>query len=228
MLVDHTGMILFPGVDVFRMIGRLAFPRYAFFIAEGFRYTRSRVKYFLRIFLLGTACQIVYAIAEKKTYIGILLTFSMSIVVMACVDLLKNSLKRDDEIVLNKYGRPFGIVLSALLCAAVIGTAYFICSKVEVDYGFFGVMLPVFVSLFDGKYPRYIMFSLGTLAVCVESGGLFGRFDLNGLMFQIYSVADIPLVLLYNGKRGKYNLKYFFYIFYPAHLAILYLISMII
>jgi hypothetical protein len=42
----------------------------------------------------------------------------------------------------------------------------------------------------------------------------------NGLC-EWYSLIAVPILLLYNGERGKYNLKYFFYIFYPAHLVIL-------
>ena len=34
MVIDHTGMLIFPGEDIFRIIGRLAFPIFAFFIAE--------------------------------------------------------------------------------------------------------------------------------------------------------------------------------------------------
>jgi len=45
---------------------------------------------------------------------------------------------------------------------------------------------------------------------------------------QWYSLLVIPFILLYSGKRGKVNTKYFFYIFYPAHLAILQAIAWII
>ena len=45
---------------------------------------------------------------------------------------------------------------------------------------------------------------------------------------QIYSLFAIPLLALYSGKRGKANLKYFFYIFYPLHLVVIQAISMII
>ena len=50
MFIDHAGLILFPQYRIFRIIGRLAFPIYAYCIAEGFRYTRNRKKYFLRVF----------------------------------------------------------------------------------------------------------------------------------------------------------------------------------
>ncbi len=39
---------------------------------------------------------------------------------------------------------------------------------------------------------------------------------------QWFGLLALPLLLLYNGKRGKYKMKYFFYIFYPTHLVILY------
>ena len=42
MLIDHVGMLLFPGVRVLRIIGRLAFPIFAYMIAEGCAHTRSR------------------------------------------------------------------------------------------------------------------------------------------------------------------------------------------
>ena len=42
-----------------------------------------------------------------------------------------------------------------------------------------------------------------------------------GDSIQILSLAALPLLLCYNGRRGKWNLKYFFYIFYPVHLAVI-------
>jgi hypothetical protein len=45
---------------------------------------------------------------------------------------------------------------------------------------------------------------------------------------QYFSLLAIPLLLLYSNKRGKINMKYFFYIFYPVHLVIIYMLSYII
>ena len=45
MLIDHIGVALFPYVEIFRIIGRLAFPIFAYMIAEGCRYTKNRKKY---------------------------------------------------------------------------------------------------------------------------------------------------------------------------------------
>ena len=62
MLIDHAGLLLFPSQTWMRAVGRLAFPLFAYFIGEGFYYTKNRLRYFLRIFLLGVACQIPYAV----------------------------------------------------------------------------------------------------------------------------------------------------------------------
>jgi len=44
---------------------------------------------------------------------------------------------------------------------------------------------------------------------------------------QIWGILAMVFILLYNGKPGKYRMKWFFYIFYPAHMAALYLLSLV-
>ena len=53
MLCDHVGLMFFPQVSIFRIIGRLAFPIFAFMIAEGAHYTKRKARYFLTIFSLA-------------------------------------------------------------------------------------------------------------------------------------------------------------------------------
>lgn len=54
MLIDHVGLMFFPNQLWMRAVGRLAFPIFAFFIAEGFRYTRSKLRYLLTVFALAS------------------------------------------------------------------------------------------------------------------------------------------------------------------------------
>ena len=49
MILDHMGLLLFPQTQIFRIIGRISFPIYAFLIAEGCRYTKNKYKYLLKI-----------------------------------------------------------------------------------------------------------------------------------------------------------------------------------
>ena len=210
MAIDHAGLMLFPQASWMRAVGRLAFPIFAYFIAEGFYYTRSRLRYFLRIFLLGTACEAVYLLAGYPLELGILFTFSFSIILMSLLDRAKRALAKPD-------GRAESAAWFAafLLCAAAI---WFLSTRVFLDYGFFGVMLPVFTSLFTEKQHRYAAFAAGLTLLCaVDSAPSFSD-------IQSLSLAALGLLALYNGKEGRSRMKHFFYIFYPAHLAALWAI----
>lgn len=223
MLIDHIGYILFPDVIALRIIGRLSFPLFAFMIAEGCRYTKNKVRYFSFIFILAVLFQIVYYIVSKSLYLNVFITFSLSILVIFALQTFKAQLQNKDAKVLYK-------ILSGLLFVLAVAIVYLLNLKFIIDYGFWGCMLPVFATIFhykgenkllqklDCNLMHVLTFSLGLVLLC-----LFDSFDI-----IYYSLFSIPLLLLYSGKRGRLNMKYFFYIFYPLHLVILYGISMII
>ena len=202
MLLDHAGILLFPRVQLLRILGRLAYPVFAFMIAEGCRYTKHKLRYFLMVFGLGTACQLVYYFVSGDTYLNILLTFSLSILL---IYILQAVYKEQDW--LRQFWRS---VLFAVAFAAVYG----LTRLMSIDYGFWGVMTPVLVSLAHiRKWPRWaemLLLGAGLLFLAAELGGI-----------QHYALLSVPLLMLYSGKRGKVNMKYFFYIFYPVHLAVL-------
>ena len=60
MLIDHIGFLFFPSQIVWRIIGRLSFPIFAFLIARGYRFTSSKTKYAGRLFVFGLISQIPY------------------------------------------------------------------------------------------------------------------------------------------------------------------------
>ena len=82
MLIDHIGVRIFPEAIILRIIGRMSFPIFAFMIAEGCRYTKNKLRYFLSVFLLGAACQIVYYLYDESLDMCILITFSLSILII--------------------------------------------------------------------------------------------------------------------------------------------------
>ena len=202
MLLDHAGILLFPRLRIFRILGRLAFPLYAFMIAEGCRYTRNKLRYFLMVFGLGAACQLVYYFVSGDTYLNILLTFSLSIIL---IYLLQVSYQAKDS--------KMQMLWSVLFCAGFLGV-YGLNQVLTIDYDFWGVLTPVLVSVAHiRKWPRWaevLLLGAGLLFLAADMGGM-----------QYYSLFSLPILLLYSGARGKANLKYFFYIFYPAHLAVL-------
>ena len=207
MTCDHAGLQLLPGVPVLRLIGRLALPVYGFLIAEGCRYTKNKGKYLLRLAGLGALCQIVYFFAMGSLYQCILVTFSLSVCLIWTVDWAME----------KKTAGAVFLALAALAAAAVIcqvlpgvlkGTDFY------VDYGIFGVLLPVCVYFIK---PKWIGLLLGLVLLGLYYGGS-----------QWLALAAVPFVWLYNGKRGKASLGKWFYWYYPVHLAAIYGISLLV
>ena len=146
MLIDHVGFMFFPFNMVFRAIGRLAMPLFAFMIAESARYTRNKTKHFLMLFGLGAICQLVYYIAMGDTYINILITFSLSTLMLYALDWIKTSIYNQSK---EKKAKTLSVILASLVFILTVLGTYLLCHFCTVDYGFWGCMLPVFANLFD-------------------------------------------------------------------------------
>jgi len=104
----------------------------------------------------------------------------------------------------RQYKRKIGVVAAFVLAFA----AEFIGS----DYGMFGVII---VMMFYWNYERFynkLIFGTASLVLLASS-------------YQIFDVMAMIPIGLYNGKKGI-GFKYFFYVFYPGHLLILYMIHM--
>ena len=220
MLADHVGVLIFPQYDFLRIIGRLAFPIFAFMIAEGCKYTRNITRYFFMIFGLAFICQAVYFLFDGSIFMCVLVTFSLSILALFSLNSFKTMLFEKDLAPIYKF-------LAAGLFAACIVFIYVLNEILTIDYGFWGCMLPVFAGAFqmpkncdvailkklDNHYVSIAMMALGLFPI-IESIGFV----------QGYSLWALVPLALYSGKRGKLNMKYFFYIFYPLHLVVLELI----
>lgn len=203
MTLDHIGLCLFPRVILLRILGRLSMPLYAYMIAEGCRHTRDRRRYFLRLAGLALVCQSVYYLVDRSLYQCILVTFSLSIICIRTVDAA-----RERKTVLWNLGAAAVLLAVAVVCEVLPGRI----PGFAVDYGFFGVFLPVILYFFEknGILP-------GMLLLCASIGGL-----------QWWALAAVPLMLLYNGKRGRRSLGWVFYLYYPVHLAVLYGIALLL
>lgn len=102
----------------------------------------------------------------------------------------------------------FGLALAVVLT---------ITGVVEIDYGFWGILVPVFASISDNRNKKLFFFTVGLFLLSMSSGGI-----------QRICLLSVILLYFYDGERGKANLKYFFYIFYPLHLALLEVIYLIL
>ena len=202
MTVDHIGLLLFPQYRILRVIGRIAFPIFAYMIAEGCRYTSSRARYFITIFLLGAGMQVFFWITRRSVYQHVLITFSMSLCLIFCI---QNARKR-------------GGAWTVLSLLVFLGEA-FLCLFPEkllpwrsfaVDYGLCGVLLPVLIYAGRDRREKLLAAAAGLAALSLSMPAL-----------QWWCLLSLPLLALYSGERGTLRLKYLFYIYYPLHLIVL-------
>jgi len=209
MTCDHVGKELLPQYELLQIIGRLAFPIFAYMIAEGCKYTRNRRKHLLQVALLALVCQIVYFVAERSLFQCILVTFSLSICLIYGIE---NAQKKRTATVWICAAVICGLVcfISVVLPIILKGTDF------AVDYGLWGILLPVAV-YFVPEGMKVLAAAVILIPLCMELGGL-----------QWYSLAAVALLSLYNGKRGKANIKNLFFTYYPAHLVCIYLLSLLI
>ncbi len=209
MTFDHIGFYLMGNYIPFRIIGRIAFPLFAFMISEGARYTKNKLKYFLRIFVLGIVFQIFHTAFVGTFYLNILITLSLSILIIYCIDFYKKSNKR------------LAILLPTALCLTVVLSDYVLASIIKpigyhLDYSIIGVFIPVLIYLFKDYKQKLFAIAVGLILLSLS---------MNKLQFFCL-FALIPLIL-YNQKAGKNRIKWLFYLYYPLHLGIIYIIKLI-
>jgi hypothetical protein len=200
MTLDHIGLILYSEYLVLRYVGRLAFPFFAYLLVLGFESTRDVKKYFLRLFIFGFISQIPFFLArgvDPWESLNIFFTLSLGVLF---IHLLEN----------NSY---FSIL--PILASFVI----------PVNYGIYGLlMIGCFYILRIYKWIGVISFFFIHLL-----------FSFN-LTSQYLDILAIPFILLHNDRRFPFNRieykvdypiwkKYFFYVYYPFHLFLLYLLK---
>ena len=223
MLIDHIGMIFFPEIEILRIIGRLAMPLFAFFIAEGAYHTRNKIKYLLTIGLFGIGISLVLSILHKKFTVNIISSFSLSLIMIFLFDEIRKYIYLKNK----KLTVLFSILFTIYTTSLMVFIYYF-----YIEYRLYSILIPFILSLTQSKYyknplpssnlVKALAFIFGYI-LCTFISYYFMPIN-TSLHIQKYGIFAVFFILLYNNKRGKLNLKYLFYIFYPTHLIILYLI----
>ncbi len=203
MIIDHTGAVLFPDFIILRMIGRLSFPIYAYFISEGLLHTSNIKKYLLRLLAFAIVSEIPYDLAFHHVLFypkgqNVFFTLFFGLVAVAA---LKNQPPRHPA--------------PALFLAA--GAAFF-AWIFHSDYSWFGVLVIIILSCFrDRRSNSFLLFILANTGYSLLTSRL-----------QLLAAASCLPLSLYNGEKGTYRLKYFFYAIYPVHLILLFFIHMVV
>lgn len=217
-----------------RGIGRLAFPVFCFLIVEGFLYTRNRWKYLGRLLVFAAVSQVPFCLlafpGSEKRHADTIFTLAAGYSLIWIVETLAGYFRVNGYLHLparkhreeRKTGEAPYLRLPAradrewvrfvLFLVPACAAAYGICRLAKwggFDYSYGGVICILILYLFYGL--RDI--SLGAAWAWLT------YYNHNELL----AVTGFWLIRCYNGKRGKQH-KYFFYLFYPGHLILLYLI----
>lgn len=182
----------------FRCIGRLSFTLYAYLLVQGYVYTRNKVKYAGRILLLAILSEIPFNLFFFSTYVNSRhqnILFTLLLAFLAIGCLDYFSKFENNKILFQ--------ILSVLL----FGT---IAEAIRSDYGFFGVLFICCLYIYRNNKKQQIIVSSIALFFC-------------GIGQILGALSFLP-ISKYHGQQGR-KLNYAFYLFYPVHLVILYLIK---
>ncbi len=210
MLMDHVGAILLPEVPVLRCVGRLAFPIFAFFIAEGYAHTRDFGRYFRRLAILAVVSEIPFNLENGAVFDltrqNVLFTFCLALLTLRGLEALGRE---------RGFGRWAG-------CGLVLAAGFAAGELLRTDYGGWGVVTVALLYLCrDGKYAKLWLLLAMAAVNGLGMGSLTMPFFGGEIPIQIFAVAALPMIWLYNGQAGPKGLRRAFYVFYPAHLLVL-------
>lgn len=219
MLFDHIAVILVHSKYLyyfFRAVGRVSFPIYSFLLVEGFFHTKDRKKYAGRLAIFALISEIPYDLAFQHQFFewqrqNIFLTLLIGLLAVWGLDSVAAGRVRYPEKMTDAVGF-LNIQNLARFCIMIgaCGAGYFTKST----YSYAGIFLIMCFYIFHGKHR-------GTILV-----NAFFNVVMYGGMQSFGTCSAIPIAM-YNGQSGSKKWKWFFYIFYPAHLLILFLINII-
>ena len=214
MTVDHIGLFFIPANSMLyvisRIIGRLAMPIFAWMIAEGCRYTKNRLRYLLTLLGFGIFSQAIEYVFQNSLHMCILITFSLSVILIYTLDY---SLKKKNFCSLCLLGGIFLAICYA--CVFLPGDIPYL--GFDVDYGIYGVLLPVLIYIGRNRQEKLLLAAIGLVPMAIYYGWI-----------QWFSLGSLLLLALYNGQRGRAKLKYLFYIYYPAHIGVFALLAVLL
>jgi len=220
MVLDHIAVYLLDQNSVlfliFRSVGRIAFVLFAYMIAEGFWHTKNLKSYFLRLFVFALGIEIIlvgYWLIGGENY-SLLSAYPGNVIWPLVFGLgglwLLNS-------------QNMWIRLSSIL--VVIASI-----ALNIPYAGYGVLMILFFGLYQNVVTQFLfVVALNLLFIAVPFMNYIGmeeyaRYPAT-MWWQWFSLVAFLFIALYNHKKGKWNTKWFFYIFYPAHILLIFIIG---
>lgn len=202
MIIDHYGAIFHDGVEIYRILGRLAFPIYCFLLVEGYFHTSNVKKYGLRLFIFAVISELPFDLAfynklEFK-HQNIFFTLLIGLITMYLLD-NRGKYKLNKQMILL-----FGLFLSLVL---------------SVDYSFIGLIYILSFYYTKDYSNTERLYIVGIILLVTNF--LFSSFTQQFALFSLFPIY------FYNGEPGPKNkfIQMLFYTAYPLHLIIFYIIN---
>lgn len=198
MLIDHIGAVFFPDWFLLRIVGRIAFPIFAFLLTQGYIHTGNLKNYFIRLGIFAVLSEFPFRLAFHSGSHNIFFTLFIGLGTVHIVQQLKQ----------NWLSKILVILLGIL--AQILNT----------DYGLYGILTIYFFYLYQ-KEERWRNLSFILLNV-VYHIPLIPSLFIKGveIFIQMFSTVSLWIIHQYNGEQGR-PLKYWFYVFYPGHLFLI-------
>ena len=204
MVIDHCAYYLMDGntmaYEVMRCFGRIAFPVFAFLVAEGFAHTRNRMRYFLSLLLFAAVSEVPwYLLNGADGTHNVMFTLALGVAALAAFERLREH---------------------RILCCLFILLTAWLATWLGTDYEWRGMlMIVVFYLLSMSKNTPVILRRMMQLLFAFP---LMMRYGITGALLAC------AVIFLYDGTRGFIHgnvAKYGFYVFYPAHLLLFFCLS---
>lgn len=209
MLLDHIGATLVPGWTL-RIIGRIAFPIYCFLLVEGVHYTRNPKKYALRLAIGAVLSELPFDLAFfggwTWHYQSVMLTMLLGLFALQTMAKCPNYF---------------------LKCVAVVPFAL-LAEFLQTDYGGAGVLLIALFGISRELPHRLLIQLLGMALICnyLIPGSRISIGNVQ-IAIELFALLALIPIAFYSGRKAMDSkaVQWGFYLFYPLHLTILYLIA---
>lgn len=201
MVIDHCAYFLIDNgtmlYDAMRCVGRIAFPVFAFLIAEGFVYTHNRNRYFLQLLIFAVISEVPwYLLNGADGTHNVMFTLALGVVALAILEKMKEN---------------------SILCVVAILSIACFATWVGVDYEWRGILMIIVLNLLRNQ-------NMNPPFLYGQMMQILCAFPLMMHYGSIGALLACVVIFLYDSTRGfiKGNVaKYGFYAFYPMHLMLI-------
>ena len=202
MVLDHVGDSFFPDQVWMRVLGRIAMPVFAFCISEGFAHTHDKQRYLLRMGIFSLVSEVPFDLVTagvplESSHQNIMATFFWAILGLMLFERI------------TAEGPPKSREAAGFIMLAVFAM---LSVLLGLDYNMLGCGLIFVFYLLRGK----------GLEIEAAAGAVYHALLRNMGIYWFGLLGFLP-ILSYNGQRGR-GLKWLFYLFYPGHLLLIWLV----